>query len=165
MKTFEICFIFYELSMSPSKVPNNPLHMCGVLLDLFKKWERKDCEERGAAFIHIRKGLEVRSNFSPELSGNGEAPPHGTKILSVLQMASGKSTKAVGVRERSQLLANLDKVNTKQEMCQLPSSKWANSKSLNLKYFLQLEREMMRRMMEKLLNREIKRTFMLSGKC
>lgn len=48
---------------------------------------------------------------------------------------------------------DVGKVNTEQEMCQLPSSKWANSKSLNLKYFLQLEGEMMRCVMEKSLNR------------
>lgn len=86
MRTFKIYFIFYELSESPSKVPSNPLRVCGILLGLFKRWERKCCAERGAVFTHVLKGLEVRSNSSPELSGNGEAPPRGTEVLSVLQM-------------------------------------------------------------------------------
>lgn len=56
-------------------------------------------------FTPAHKSLEMRSDFSAELSGNGEVPPHSTEVASVSQMVFGKSTKLVRGGERSQLLA------------------------------------------------------------
>lgn len=84
MRIFKIYFIFYELSELFLKVFSNFLRVCGILFGLFKRWERKCCVERGVVFIYVFKGLEVRSNFSLELLGNGEVFFCGIEVFFVL---------------------------------------------------------------------------------
>lgn len=126
MKTFKFYFIFYKLSVLPSKQPfTHVWHLARCIQEMRKMVIvlRKCCEQRGAAATHVRKGLEVRSDFSAELWETVRLLLVAQKYFLFYKWRLGNLQSQWGVGERSQFLANLDKVNTKQEMCQLPSSK------------------------------------------